>query len=371
MLIQLWGHLRYFLTDFSLYLALLAVSTFFCVYGSLKLYKSALSEKKKGALIGLCFTFLALVYSYSAFEAYFRYRYDESDGLGFLETTERWTARHVAYNNYQYRDRNFTLEKTPGVVRIGVMGDSNAYGAGIKNVYNRFSNVLEKMLNDHGYKAEVYNFGVPGLNTDTEIKEYSRVEQLNFDILVWSYFFNDAEESANSAGTAVLQTEQTRPPGIITTLTDQSFFFDYIYWRLAAKYETAFIKIRNADLDQYNNPSVFQYHKQLIDSFSSSLLADNKKFVMLVVPFLYFFPNYPAQALAIDERMDKIFTDDGASAVVDLLPYVHKMQAKDLIVSKYDSHPNIAIHKLAAEKLYDAITPLLSVDSNGNTTVKQ
>lgn len=316
----------------------------------------------------IIFSIFSLVIIYSGFEAYFRYRFDESDSLGFLKVTSKWNSRHVVFNNYQYRDRDFTVSKKPGVVRIGVMGDSNAFGYGIKDANQRFSNVLEENLKKNGYKVEVYNFGVSGLDTDTEVLEYQRVKQFNFDILVWQYFLNDVEPYNQSTGTKVLQEAQKEPPGIITFLSDNSFFFNYVYWRLSAKYNATYVKIKNSDLAQYNNPPVFNSHKQIIDNFTKDLNADKKKIVVLVIPFIYFIPNYPAVAMDVHKRMDKIFTDDGAN-VVDLLPYIKGKNKRDLVVGMYDAHPNEYVHALAADKLYGAIYPLLE-NKNGGTIVK-
>ena len=192
--------------------------------------------QKKQTFIIIAFFFLSIVLIYSGFEAYFRYRFDESDSLGFLNVTQKWYGRHVVYNNYQYRDnKDYSLQKTPGTVRIGVIGDSNTFGYGIKNVNNRFSNILEDKLNKDGYKVEVYNFGVPGLDTWNEILEYEkRDKQLNPDIVVWQYFPNDIE-ATRSAGTIALQTAGNEINPIIKLISDHSYFFNYVYWRLVSR----------------------------------------------------------------------------------------------------------------------------------------
>lgn len=369
MLINLWGHLSYFIKDFSLYLILLITSTIVLLFLILKIHKSQASNNKKNMFLLIIFTLLSFFYIYSAFEAYFRYRFDESDSLGFLRVTQRWTQRHVVYNNYQYRDRDFKTEKEQGRVRIGVMGDSNAFGYGIKNVSNRFSNILENKLKSNGYNAEVYNFAVPGFDTDQEVNEYQRVKHLSFDILVWAYFLNDIEEESNSAGQKVLQSAQKPPSGLISFLSDNSFFFNYIYWRLDARYDKTFLNIRNADLSQYSDSGVFNHHKNIIDSFTKSLEDSGKKVVVVILPFFYFFPDYPQTAVDIHHRMDKIFADDGAG-VVDMMNFVKDKNKFDLVVGSYDSHPNEYVHRLIADKLYNAISPLL--EKNGsNTTVKR
>ncbi len=365
MFITLWGHLSYFLQDFSFYLILLFLSFIGTIIGLLKIYKSPFSNTIKYTLCGLLFTVFSTIFLFSCFEAYFRYKFDQSDSLGFLKVTGRWYQRHAAFNNYQYRDRNFVAEKTPGVVRIGVMGDSNTFGYGIKNPADRFSDVLEKKLKQHGYKVEVYNFGVAGIGTDEEIKEYHRIQHFNFDILVWQYFLNDIQPPHNNAGTTILNNARTINSPIVMYLSDHSFFFDYLYWRLASRYASTFVQLRDSDIQAYGNKALLDAHTQTITSFSQELQEQNKKFIVLTIPFLYFFPDYPKSAVAIHEKMDTMFTDNGAASVVDLLPYLKGKSKQELVVGQYDSHPNEAVHRFAADKLYDAIVPLIEKTGDG------
>ena len=78
---------------------------------------------------------------------------------------KRWQRDYVTLNELGYREREFELEKPPGVYRIAVVGDSFAYGQGLP-VEERFSNLLEAKLNSRGEQSyEVLNFSVPGLTT--------------------------------------------------------------------------------------------------------------------------------------------------------------------------------------------------------------
>lgn len=368
MLINLFGHLSYFFTDFHEFLIIIFLTLLLFFFGMTSAYRSSLSDRKKRMIISSLFFLISFVLIYSSFEAFFRYRFDQSDSLGFLNVTQRWYQRHVVYNNYQFRDKNFTVAKTPGVVRIGVMGDSLTFGYGIKNADNRFSNILQKELTDHGYKVEVYNFGVPGMDTWNEIDLYNQKEaQFHPDILLWQYFLNDAEPP-HSAGTDVLANAGKDVPPVVNFLSQHSFFFNYVYWRLSAKYATTFNQLRNADIEQYHKPAVYAYHKKRIDDFMQELQTTNTKTVVIVFPFLNLFPNYPVAD--IHTRMDTLFKTDGANALVDMLPYLKGKQAKDLVASRYDTHPNEYVHKLAAEKLYSVIVPLLEKTKDG-TIVKQ
>lgn len=367
MLINIWGRLSYFLSDFSLFLILIVLALIVSFFAIRKIYNSGLSESTKNICLLFVFTFLVTVLTYSGFEAYFRYKFDESDSLGFLKVTGRWFGRHVSYNNFQYRDHDFSPKKPPGQVRIGVMGDSNAFGYGIKDYRDRFSNILEKKLKKNGYNVEVNNFGQSGIDTKGEIGEYNRIKHLNFDLLVWQYFLNDVEEGTRSAGTKILQNAQKQPPGLLGFLLDNSYFFNYLYWRLSAKYNATFINLRNSDMNAYHTPEIFKEHKQLIASFSGELKDDNKKFVVIIIPFLKFLPYYPAGN--IHRRMIRIFKKNGAFKVIDMLDYLKGRQGKNLVVGRYDTHPNEKAHTLMADKLYDAVTPLLE-KRDGKTSVK-
>ena len=216
----------------------------------------------------------------------------------------------------------------------------------------------------------MYNFGVPGFDTEQEVREYKRVEPFNFDIVIWQYFLNDVEESSRSAGEAVLQNAQKEPgDGLLQFFIDHSYFFNYVYWRLNARYSATFVSIRNADLSQYSKPEIFNHHTALIDSLTSHIESSGKKIVTIVLPFFSFFPNYPPNAKEIHKKMDGVFSSDGAT-VVDMLPYLEGKNSKDLVVGPYDAHPNESVHHLMATKLYDAIVPMLEKTADGNTVLK-
>lgn len=354
--INLWYHLSYFFHDFFLYLLLLAISLPILTIGSIKIHKSHTAEIKKKILIITLFSIFFIILIFSGFEAYFRYRFDESDSLGFLKVNGRWFQRHVVFNSYFVRDRDFDTNKKPGVTRIGVIGDSIAMGYGIKDVKDRFSNILEKKLRDAKQNVEVYNLGESGADTDAEIENYNKVKKLNLDIIIWEYFLNDAQPSGKSTGAEVLRKEGARGD-IAKFISTYSYFFDYTYWRLSARYEKTLRELRSADMGSYKNREVFERHKELITSFIEQLKNENKKVIVIIFPFMYFFPNYPAKDIHV--TMGKIFRENGIEPI-DLLDDLKNKNTKDLIVSKFDYHPNIGVQKLAADRLYDKILPLLN-----------
>ncbi len=355
MLFTLWAHLSYFLGDFAFYLILLLTSIILVFFGSYKVYKSDFTEKKKKIWLAAIFTVFSLILVFSLFEAYFRYKYDQSDGLGFLKVNSRWQARHVVFNSDFFRDRNFTAKKE-GTTRICAIGDSVTLGGGIKDVASRFTNLLEAKLRAANYNAEVYNLGISGYDTGGEVGIYNKTKFLNCDIIIWVYFMNDVQPEGASTGTPIIA-NASHTSKLVATLSNYSYFFDYLYWRLSARYEKTFNELRNADLGAYQNPQIFENHKKTIISWLNEMKADNKKVVVIIFPFVHLLPNYPA--VAVHQELGTIFRENGADAVIDLLDYLKGKNAKDLIASKFDYHPNEYVHKLAAVKLFEKVAPLI------------
>lgn len=305
----------------------------------------------------LLFTLLTVVLTASIIEAYFRYVYDESDGLGFLKVNSRWHKRHVVTNNYFFRDRDFVAQKPKSTVRIGIIGDSITFGGGIKNPEDRFSNLLEQKLRSSGAKVDVYNLGKSGTDTEVQIREYQKVKHLDFDIIIWQYFLNDIQPSEKSTGTSIIN-QSSQTGRVVSFLSEKSYFFDFLFWRYSQRYKNTFEKLKNADLAQYKNQEVLQKHKQDIAGFINDLAREDKKIVVIIFPFVHLVgQNYPAEN--IHEEMGEFFKANGAQ-VIDLLPNLRNKDPKQLIASRFDPHPNERVHSLAAQKLFEKISAYLS-----------
>lgn len=356
MLFNLYAHTRYFLLDFYSYLILIVASFITLVTLSFKIYKIKTSQRRKRILVSLVFTLFITILVFSSVEAYFRYVYDQSDGLGFLRVNSKWHQRHVVYNSYFFRDRDFSPNRREGVVRIGVLGDSIAFGAGIKNVDDRFSNILEEKLKDSGYNVEVYNLGKLGYDTEGEIQVYKGVKNLNFDIIVWEYFLNDIQPIEHSTGTAIISKESEQAK-LAKFVSAHSFFLDFLYWRISSRYQKTFVEIRRADIDRYKDQERLLQHKQEIAQFIKGLKDDNKKILVIIFPSMYFIgPNYPAAD--IHTLMGNYFRDQGVETI-DLLNDLKGKDAKSLIAGEFDPHPNEYVHHLAAERVFEKVKTLL------------
>lgn len=350
------SRLAYFLGDFWGYFLLVLVSFLLTIFVSWSVFKSKIGPNQKKLAVSFLSFFIFLIFVFVSLEAYFRYVYDVSDGLGFLKVNEKWHQRHVVYNSYYFRDRDFDTNKKEGIIRIGVMGDSITFGGGIENVNDRFSNILEKKLNDSSVSSEVYNLGKPGFDTEAEINEYQKVKNLNFDIVIWQYFLNDIQPLEKSTGTTIIS-KNSQKAQVIKWISEKSYFLDFLYWRLSARYAKTFNELKDADLNQYQNETVLANHKEQIANFIKSLKEENKQVVVIIFPFINLLgPNYPAVQVHKDMT---VFFKEQEVEVIDLLDELRDKSPQNLLASKFDAHPNEVVHKLAADKLFGKIKPLL------------
>lgn len=357
MLFNLFSRATYFLQDFSFYLILFLVTFAISVSFIYFIFKSRHSPKVKKFSLSAIFSIFIVIFSITLAESYFRYVYDASDGLGFLKVNRKWHERHVVHNNYFFRDRDFATQKSPGTIRIGVLGDSIAFGGGIENVRDRFSNLLEEKLNQSGYQAQVYNLGKPGYDTEGEILEYQKVKHLDFDIIVWQYFLNDIQALEKSTGTPIIA-KNSKQGQLTAWLSDGSFFFDFLYWRFSARYGKTFAELRTADIARYHDPVQLQRHQEIITNFLDDLLRENKKVIVIIFPMIFLLTPNGYAAADIHTLMGETFAKNEVQ-VIDLLQDLSARNGREFWASQFDSHPNEKVHAIAAEKVYQKVKELL------------
>lgn len=89
----------------------------------------------------------------------------------------------------------YRVERTPGVLRVAVVGDSYVHGAWV-NVDEGFPRILERRLGANGVRAEVYRFGVDGAPLSQYLHMLRReVVRYRPDIVLFLLIHNDFDES--------------------------------------------------------------------------------------------------------------------------------------------------------------------------------
>jgi len=113
------------------------------------------------------------------------------DNLSYFST--QWNTP-IRYNRWGFRERDFDAKKPGNTYRIAVVGDSLAYGQGIKE-QERFSNLLEERLQGkRGRTYQVLNFALPGAETTDELGFLTRtVLSSRPDFILLQWYINDPE----------------------------------------------------------------------------------------------------------------------------------------------------------------------------------
>jgi hypothetical protein len=166
-------------------------------------------------------------------------------------------------NSFGYRDVEHDANQFLNRQLIVVTGDSFVAGHGIRDINDRFSNILQKNLGD-GFV--VANVGMNGWETRDELQALSCFPYRPKKVVL-SYYINDILGAARRTGHG--SPVRVEPPGnqLLSYVIDHSYTFNFAYWRLYI--------FNNRDLGEkywpfvqqaYSDPDIWEAHKgELID----------------------------------------------------------------------------------------------------------
>jgi lysophospholipase L1-like esterase len=248
----------------------------------------------------------------------------------------------VTTNSKGFRDREFTLDKPAGVLRIVMLGDSFTEGWGAAE-QDTFSKRIERRYADQGTKVEVINTGVGNWNSIQEVEFFlTDAYRYHPDIVVLNYAFNDAEPVPHD-----------RPP---------SFAMRYCYSCvfLVGRFDALRRMIfggkdwQDYYLDLFGDGTAPGWlgSKAAIKRLADYCKENNIKLLIANHPELHDVKNYRLQKI-ID--LVRAAAAENKAAFVDLLPYVRDQDSALLWVTPPDPHPNGFAHKFLADGIFDAL----------------
>lgn len=130
-------------------------------------------------------------------------RYDPLVGIALLPNKRIAHSRGcftglVVTNRWGMRDRDRSLDKSPGEFRIALLGDSAVEAVQVKP--EEVANIrMEELLRKKGYQdIEVLNFGVEGIGTTQELLIYKdRVRRFHPDLVILLWVDNDVMNNSS------------------------------------------------------------------------------------------------------------------------------------------------------------------------------
>lgn len=279
-------------------------------------------------------------------ETYFRFFVDTTDSFGLSKITQRWGRRHYVLNNLRARDNQDYQRKLSGQRRISFIGDSFTAGHGVKNVEDRFVNIIRKSTPN----LEVHAIAANGLETIHEIDligKLSSSDGYEFDVVVLVYNLNDIAPR-------IPQTAEVYEK-IAQISTDLNYFISESYFLNALYFRSMFLQ--NPDLGAYYNYLQHSYQSPRWEEQKADLLklkrtvdGQGAKLLVVTFPFLHnLSEGYEFQEA--HDRLNKMWL----SLEVPHLDLLEVMASggQSLVVNDYDAHPNELAHLIAANAIAD------------------
>jgi hypothetical protein len=270
-------------------------------------------------------------------------------------SSDLWYRRYVRRNLNGWRDADHSIDAEHGVPRLLVIGDSYAFGAGIRNMQDRFG---EQLANDVARLSNVtwesINVSRGDSHTLDEIGFLRYGLRYHPSAVVLVYVFNDLDYLVPiTSRPAVFE----RPKGLTARLSPvrlaywNSYFFQAIYARV--RLAAARWRDRRAFDPQaaYDDSTLVARHMQDLKRLWK--LAVDHGCIFGIVPF-----NVDVVADSLDRaRYERFVTEARRSGlpIWDVSGAFEGCTLSQLAVNRLDSHPNELAHRLAA----DAVAPLL------------
>jgi len=317
-----------------------------CAVFYFKVIKKFLASKTKK---NTCLVLFSVVALFLLLEAIFLF-YPYSHRTGYTLAAKRWRDYYWRpVNKLKMRDRPIEGDDMAQYKkRIFFIGDSFTAGHGIKNVEDRYSNLIDSKLPD-GYR--VINLGRNGNDTGTELYRLFNLP-IRPDILVFQYFANDIEGLAQSWGIPLyrgmhfdhrFRYYNLNPVGEF--FIKNSYFLNWAYWQFEHYEDDTYLaKLKQA----YENHLLVNEHKKAFAMLLDFCRDKSTDLIMVVFPFMA----APEESTFYTEIVKDFFTARGV-AVIDVGEMVKDMPLKERVVNRHDPHASPKVHALVAERIHE------------------
>ncbi|MBE8233711.1 MAG: SGNH/GDSL hydrolase family protein [Endozoicomonadaceae bacterium] len=253
--------------------------------------------------------------------------------------SKRWHQKYWNPINKQgYRDYEHSWKEPV----LFVLGDSFIAGHGIDKIDDRLASQLSKKL---GEKWTVSILAKNGWSTLDEYNALINHHQKPQKIIV-SYYLNDIASAARKHGYKMVVLK-TNPPVIIKPLVDNSYLFNWYYWKLNAP-----ISGKRHFEKAYRNDKIWATHTKELQGIIDYASNIDAHISFIVWPRL-------TDIEASLEFTTKVtdFLKKQQVEVINLSEVFVGRSPKNLVVNKWDGHPNVAVNAEVANLLYESLIP--------------
>lgn len=265
--------------------------------------------------------------------------------------SKRWYAQHpLTMNRLGFRERSFSSQPAPGVLRIANIGDSFTFGVGILPE-ERISNLIETEMNDGGPpRFEVLNFGQPGANYERHVTNMElALENAKPGFILLQWYLNDVDDPDEL---------RPRPKQLGWLLHAQLSEMSALYMVTFRVFSDLQIKLGLIDVDEY--------YARFVDPEDPISVRADDRFLKVVdvaraagIPIgVYIWPELtrPIGSSPNDAIIRRLLMLCDAEAIdcIDLSPVLKQEPRHErLIVNRFDTHASAYANRLSAHLLIE------------------
>lgn len=235
-------------------------------------------------------------------------------------------------------------QKSPGVFRIAVLGDSVAFGYGLKDE-DSFPRMLETSLRQQGFKVEMINFAVCGYGLEAYPEVYlSKARDFKPDLVLLGYVLNDPAPTSVVFDAIGAQMKQK------ARLKRIAKYSQLLAW-LMDTYNKAADSRANTRLfnEGYFQPENQQQIGARLAELQAVTSADQVPLVTFIFPYFHDMQDYPMEKVHMVLR--QLLKQNGM-AHHDLLEEYRSHDGIALRLEDGDyTHPNAEGQRIAAEAI--------------------
>ncbi|NIJ53387.1 SGNH/GDSL hydrolase family protein [Dyadobacter arcticus] len=306
-------------------------------------YYGVVKSKAKGLIANVITIAIPLIVTLIFLEIVFMYIPQSHEGVLSKASQIWWEKYWKPVNSLGYHDKEIIEEV--GKKQVLVIGDSFAAGHGLKDVNERFSNILEAKLGADKYT--VYNLGMSGADTRDEAKRLQEFP-VKPDIIILEYFPNDIEKVGREKGLTLSGAEPYADlNGPLATIVKRFYLPNFIYWQLPHAGFSTFEKFVQT---AYTDTTVLNPHLRDLSAITSYRDSTKAEMYAVFIPFLFQIDKSAGYTKPVEE-----FLRAKQVKIVGINDGIVKIPEKERVVGKNDGHGSATLNGLIADRLYNAM----------------
>lgn len=282
-------------------------------------------------------------------ECYYRFFNDTTDAYMFTKVSRHWLHRHDRTNGTGVRDSiEYHWAMTPGKRRITFLGDSFTAGHGVRDVEARFANRIRQR--QPGW--EIHVLAINGWETGNELAllESELRDDYEFDTVVLVYMLNDISDLSPEYFLRAVR--RIAPRGPLKPILNESYFLNAWYYRLRTAGDPDLGNYFRYVKALYQGP-LWEIQADRLRRLNSAIARRGGRLLVITFPFLQSTGDaYPFRR--IHAQMGELWSLLGVPHL-DLADTLLRHPSRQVVVNRFDAHPNEYAHALAADAIEEFI----------------